>query len=169
MRVARLNSSDESSRKNIWQRLPKWVLVGVPGGLIISGLLLWLYGPLLFLFLGFWFDERNSGWSYFMADLSQEQTAKRIDFAGQTVKFILSDYEGASGDINVQVWINGNLEQVFPSFHDKDFLQDFPAVEYGVRKDISGDWEEDLVFQIRSGVYYVSSQSGQLVTIKEPI
>ena len=104
-----------------------------------------------------------------MADLSQEQTAKRIDFAGQTVKFILSDYEGASGDINVQVWINGNLEQVFPSFHDKDFLQGFPAVEYGVRKDISGDWEEDLVFQIRSGVYYVSSQSGQLVTIKEPI
>ena len=65
--------------------------------------------------------------------------------------------------------VNGTTKATFPSYHDKDFINNFPAVEYGIRQDIDGDRQEDLAFQVRAGLYYVSSQHDELHTIRAPL
>ena len=161
------HSSENPSRQTAWSKIPLGIWFVVPTGMIIFGLIAY-FGPLILFFLQFG-NNGDSGWSYFMADYSEETTSKTIEFSDQTVEFILRDYQGASGDVNVQVVINGSLEKTFPSYHDKDFWADFPAFEYGIRQDIDGDRQDDLVFEVRSGIYYISSRGGQLYTLKEPI
>lgn len=156
---------DHASQKT--PRSNRWLWFAIPAGIILLGVLAY-FGPLMLILLQFGSKEEN-GWSYFMADYSEATTSRTIEFSDQTVEFVLTDYQGPRENVNVQVIINGTLVTTFSSYQDKDFWADFPAFEYGIRQDLDGDRQEDLIFEVRSGIYYISSRGGELHTLKEPL